>query len=85
MQDSHSSSNAPVPSLEQQGNEELTCPACRARQEPGNLCRRCGAELELYIACLRSRTIAQRLHSSAVHSGDSATAERLMAYLNWLG
>lgn len=36
--------------------DQLRCPACRARQTQRPRCRRCGADLELYVRLLRRLT-----------------------------
>lgn len=63
---------------------QVNCPVCRAVQEPNPVCRRCGADLDLYLACLSSRLQAERKRTAAQVSGDLHTVQRMEAYLTWL-
>lgn len=61
---------------------ELVCPVCRAKQAYQSECRRCGADLSLWVKALRSLRIAQQ---RVVEAGriDRQCLEA-MRYLDWL-
>ena len=63
---------------------KVKCPVCRARQAPQPVCRRCSADLSLYLKALDSQDYARRLHAAALRSGDRQAAEQSAAYLRWL-
>ena len=64
---------------------ELSCPVCRARQPWQATCRRCEADLQLYVKALRSLHSAQRQVAAAHNSGDEAKCQATERYLAWLG
>ncbi len=63
---------------------QLTCPVCRARQIPQAACRRCSADMSLYLKALRSEEAARRRYVEACRSGDREMAARALSYLQWL-
>lgn len=72
---------------EQGQSHEVTirCPVCRARQPPQGICRRCRADLQLFVQAVASRSEATRWLEEAEQAGDAVTAESLRGYLQWLG
>ncbi len=64
--------------------DRINCPVCKAGQEPNATCRRCGADLALFLQCLTSRSRAEQQYRAAIARGDQASDERMRAYLNWL-
>jgi len=63
----------------------IECPVCRAGQSPRDICRRCGADLALFVHALESRRTARRRLARAITAGNPEAAARLRAYLAWLG
>jgi hypothetical protein len=63
----------------------IECPVCRAGQSPRDICRRCGADLTLFLHALESRRIARRRLERAITAGNHSAAARLRGYLAWLG
>jgi hypothetical protein len=63
----------------------LECPVCRAGQSPRDICRRCGADLALFVRALESRRIASGRLERAITAGNPAAMTRLRGYLAWLG
>jgi len=63
----------------------IRCPVCRARQTPQATCRRCRADLQLFVQALASRSEAGRRLAEAEQAGDAVAAESLRTYLKWLG
>jgi hypothetical protein len=63
----------------------IECPVCRAGQSIRSVCRRCGADLALFVHALESRRIARRRLERAIEAGNPAATARLRAYLAWLG
>ena len=63
---------------------ELKCPVCRARQKRQAECRRCGADLSLYVKALGSAELAQHQRQQARLSGDDERAASIDRYLHWL-
>ncbi len=63
---------------------ELNCPVCRARQPWQSTCRRCEADLQLYVKALRSLHTAQRQAAVAHDAGDESTSHAAERYLAWL-
>ena len=62
---------------------ELSCPVCRAKQAYQAECRRCGADLALWIKALRSLHVArQQVKRAGLH--DSASFDKAQTYLRWL-
>ena len=62
---------------------ELVCPVCRAKQAYQAECRRCGADLSLWIKALRSLHVAKQQVGQAVRHDESNRA-RALNYLHWL-
>lgn len=63
---------------------ELNCPVCRARQPWQSTCRRCEADLRLYVKALRSLHRAQRQAAADHDSGDESKSQATERYLSWL-
>lgn len=63
----------------------IKCPVCRAGQSPREVCRRCGADLALFVRALESRRTARRRLERALTAGNPEATSRLRAYLAWLG
>jgi hypothetical protein len=68
------------------GNEEpiIQCPVCRATQTARQVCRRCSADLELFVRARISNLAARRRLAEAVAAGDAVAQARLRRYLRWL-
>lgn len=64
--------------------QELNCPVCRARQPFQSTCRRCQADLRLYVKALRSLHTAQRQAAVAHDAGDESRLQSSERYLAWL-
>lgn len=62
---------------------ELTCPVCRAKQGYQPECRRCGADLSLWIKALRSLHVARQKIERAERPDDPSRVQALH-YLQWL-
>jgi hypothetical protein len=62
----------------------MICPVCRARQEAQPACRRCGADLQLYVHAILSRQQAIERYRAAREAGEETIAERELQYLKWL-
>jgi hypothetical protein len=62
---------------------ELNCPVCRAKQAYQRECRRCGADLSLWIKALRSLHFAQQ---QVLQTGNQVESQRndALNYLRWL-
>ena len=60
---------------------ELACPVCRAKQAYQAECRRCGADLSLWIKALRSLHVAKQ---QVVQAARHDNCERALSYLRWL-
>lgn len=67
-------------------DEECTvqCPVCRATQVARPVCRRCNADLTLFIRVQESSQAARRRLAEAVAADDHAAQARLRDYLQWL-
>jgi hypothetical protein len=63
---------------------EMSCPVCRAAQPWQAECRRCRADLTLYVQALESTAAARRLYQHARDTADSSRAAELLQYLRWL-
>jgi hypothetical protein len=67
---------------------EVICPVCRAKQRlPAHVlarCRRCEADLALYLKALHSLQVARQRTLDADASGDSQLSHAAVAYLRWL-
>ena len=63
----------------------IECPVCRAGQSPRDTCRRCGADLALFVRAVESRRTARRLLELAIANGKPLATARLRGYLEWLG
>ena len=66
------------------GDRQIACPVCRAKQIARPECRRCGADLSLYLKALRSVEESKRQFANAIHNGDSQLAAQTLEYLHWL-
>lgn len=62
---------------------ELTCPICRAKQMYQSECRRCGADLSLFMKALRSVQAAQQHVEQSLLAGE-LHVDVALAYLRWL-
>lgn len=63
---------------------ELTCPVCRAKQIPRGICRRCRADLSLYVKALQSEELVRKLFAEASRAEQDDLAARAASYLRWL-
>jgi len=74
-----------IPSREAADRQQtFACPVCRAKQPEQPECRRCSADLALYVKALRSVEQSRRQLESAKGRGDIQTADQTSAYLIWL-
>lgn len=64
--------------------ENFACPVCRAKQTAQPECRRCNADLALYLKALRSVEESRQQLEMANVQGDSELAEQASAYMRWL-
>jgi len=64
--------------------QNFACPVCRAHQPAQPECRRCSADLALYIKALRSIEQARQQLESANDRGDTQLADQTSSYLSWL-
>ena len=64
--------------------QDFTCPVCRAKQVAQPECRRCNADLSLYLKALRSVNESCRQIELAIINGNSQIAEKTICYLKWL-
>ena len=62
-------------------DSKIICPVCRAKQDRQPDCRRCGADLRLYLKAILSNELAQRDYAQATTPDRIAQIEE---YLNWL-
>ncbi len=62
----------------------FACPVCRAKQDVQSECRRCGADLSLYVKALQSVIESRRQLDAANRSGDAQSATHVSNYLQWL-
>lgn len=62
----------------------IQCPVCRATQAAREACRRCGADLALFVRASESSRAARRRLAEAVVAGDAVAQARLRDYLRWL-
>lgn len=65
-------------------SRKIVCPVCRASQVPMPECRRCQADLSLYLLALRSAANARNALEQARRDGDQQRAKRTFDYLKWL-
>ena len=63
---------------------EFACPVCRAKQVAQTECRRCGADLSLYVKALYSVEESRRQLELANRSGDTQLASHVSNYMQWL-
>jgi hypothetical protein len=63
---------------------EISCPACRAKQALNCCCRRCEADLQLYLHAVNSLNAASRRYTLATARSDIQSAEKELDYLRWL-
>ena len=74
-----------IPSRETADRQQnFACPVCRAKQPEQPECRRCNADLALYVKSLRSLEHSRQQLASANNQGDIQTAAHTSAYLIWL-
>ncbi len=71
-----------IPAADRQQN--FACPVCRAKQPAQPECRRCSADLALYIKALRSVEQSRQQLESAKGRGDTQLAAQTSSYLSWL-
>lgn len=64
--------------------QEILCPVCRAKQAPQPSCRRCSADLSLYVKALRSVNAVRTQMDTAVENGNHELASQASRYLKWL-
>jgi hypothetical protein len=64
--------------------QEILCPVCRAKQPPQPACRRCSADLSLYVKALRSVNAVRTQLDTAVENGNPEIASQASRYLKWL-
>jgi hypothetical protein len=62
----------------------VRCPVCRAQQTARDECRRCGADLTLYVQALRSLDRARHEADQANRLGQHELTTRLANYMRWL-
>ncbi len=62
----------------------FVCPVCRAKQVAKPECRRCNADVSLYLKTLQSLNESRRQLDLARESGNGQLASELLAYLQWL-
>ncbi len=62
----------------------FACPVCRAKQDAQSECRRCGADLSLYVKALQSVVESRRQLDAANRSSDDQSALRVSNYMQWL-
>ena len=62
----------------------IQCPVCKARQAHQPTCRRCGADLTLYLKALHSLEVTRRQVREARQSGRHEQAADAASYLKWL-
>ena len=62
----------------------IQCPVCRATQTARQVCRRCSADLALFVRASTSSLTARRRFAEAVAAGDAVAQARLRGYLRWL-
>jgi hypothetical protein len=65
--------------------DEFACPVCRARQSFRAECRRCGADLLLYVKALRSVVQSRQQLGLARDSGNGKMEGQVLVYMRWLG
>ncbi len=62
----------------------FACPVCRAKQVAKPECRRCSADVSLYLKALRSLDESRRQLDLARESGNGQLASEVLIYLQWL-
>lgn len=62
----------------------FVCPVCRAKQVAKPECRRCSADVSLYLKSLRSMDESRRQLDLARESGNGQLASELLTYIQWL-
>lgn len=74
-----------IPSREAADRQQkFACPVCRAKQPAQSECRRCSADLALYIKALGSVEQSRQQLECAKGRGDTQLAAQASAYLRWL-
>ena len=66
------------------GDRQIACPVCRAKQIAQPECRRCSADLALYLKAMRSVEESKRQFANANRNGDSQLAAQMLKYMQWL-
>jgi hypothetical protein len=64
--------------------QDFICPVCRAKQVPQPECRRCSADLSLYLKAKQSWHKSHQQLQSAEETGDERLATKMRLYLGWL-
>jgi hypothetical protein len=62
----------------------MQCPACKAENAQGPLCRRCKADLSLLFRLESQRDWALNASRSSLRNGDLVEAGRLAVHADWL-
>ena len=66
------------------GDRQIACPVCRAKQSAQSECRRCSADLSLYLKTMRSVEESRRQFVDASRNGNLQLAAQTLEYLQWL-
>ena len=66
------------------GDRRIACPVCRAKQIAQSECRRCSADLSLYLKAMRSVEESRRQFVNASRNGNSKLVAQTLEYLQWL-
>lgn len=66
------------------GDRQIACPVCRAKQIAQPECRRCNADLSLYLKAMRSVEESRRQFVNASRNGNSQLVAQTLEYLQWL-
>ena len=66
------------------GDRQIACPVCRAKQIAQSECRRCSADLSLYLKAMRSVEESRRQFVDASRDGNLQLAAQTLEYLQWL-
>ncbi len=76
--------DSPVRQLGPEVIQDFACPVCRAKQAAQPECRRCSADLSLYLKALRSVKESRTQLELASINGNSQLTEQTLNYLKWL-
>ena len=66
------------------GDQHIACPVCRAKQISQAECRRCSADLSLYLKAMRSVEESKRQFENASRKGNLELVAQTLEYLQWL-